>query len=335
MAGVSSSVREQALLLGRQQSLVGVLAPGNPQPDRIERPYVVMLNAGIIHRVGPNRLHVELARLLAAQGFSSLRFDLSGIGDSEKRTDGLTLLEASLADVREVLDWLEASRGAGSFILLGLCSGADHALLHAGSDPRVAGVVLLDPSIPRTRGYYLRHYGRRLLKASSWWNFAGALPRLVSRSASSLTSLRSLTWLAWLGPLKSRQAGLTNDVEIGAGDGEEPLDEAWADRPEARAFLKLAYQKAIDQGSEMLAIVTGDLENRQNYREQLLDAMQGVSFGDRLRLERFGDSDHTFSFEGDRRRVLSMIVDWVRTRPCSNALPAERQKVRDGELVQS
>jgi hypothetical protein len=42
----------------------------------------VLLNAGAVHRQGPFRLYVHLARRLAALGFSCVRFDQPGIGDS-------------------------------------------------------------------------------------------------------------------------------------------------------------------------------------------------------------------------------------------------------------
>ena len=290
MAGVTTTFREQAIVLGSQKSMVGILTPGQARPGAAERPFVIMINAGIIHRVGPNRLHVELARILAADGFSSLRFDLSGIGDSDKRTDGLPLLDATLTDIREVLDGLEASRGARQFVLLGLCSGADHGVFHAGADPRVVGLVLIDPSIPKTRGYYLRHYGSRLLKARSWLNLAGALPGHLFRLAQA----RSLEPLAQ-DPQEAAEAPSVNSAQ-------------------ARSYLKNAYQKAVDHGIEFLAVFSGDQEGRHNYREQILDALPGVSFGTRLRLERFGDADHTFTFEADRRRLFDLIREWMQSR---------------------
>jgi len=108
------------------QSLVGVLTDAD-HADKPGLPAVVFLNAGMLHRVGPNRLHVRLARNLARRGFTSLRFDRSGVGDSPARTDGLPLRDAALGDVRDALDFLAAERGASSFILVGLCSGADLA----------------------------------------------------------------------------------------------------------------------------------------------------------------------------------------------------------------
>ena len=49
---------------------------------------IVIFNAGAVHRVGPNRMTVTLARRLAAMGLPSLRFDLEGLGDSVLREPG-------------------------------------------------------------------------------------------------------------------------------------------------------------------------------------------------------------------------------------------------------
>jgi len=48
-------------------------------------PTVLLLNAGLIHHIGPARLWVSLARRFAAAGMRCLRFDLSGLGDSPVR----------------------------------------------------------------------------------------------------------------------------------------------------------------------------------------------------------------------------------------------------------
>ncbi|MEZ5286487.1 MAG: hypothetical protein R2712_17100 [Vicinamibacterales bacterium] len=72
-----------------------------------------------------------------------------------------------MADVREALDTF-APDPSSRVVLVGLCAGADHALLSAGTDDRVKGIVLIDPTIPRTSGYYLRYYARRMMKWRSW-----------------------------------------------------------------------------------------------------------------------------------------------------------------------
>lgn len=108
---MSNRIHHQAVMIGARKTLVGVMTqPAEHEPE--DRPVFVILNSGIIHRVGHHRMYVTLARALAGAGYQVLRFDLSGIGDSECRGDGLSPLEGVLADVREVVDWLVTTRRA-------------------------------------------------------------------------------------------------------------------------------------------------------------------------------------------------------------------------------
>jgi dienelactone hydrolase len=281
------AVNEHALLLGARRSLVGVIAEAAAPPSA-ERPTVVILNSGIVHRVGANRMSVALARALAAAGHAALRFDLSGLGDSPPRPEALPPLEASLADIRDVLDTLEATRGAKRVILAGLCSGADHSLVYAGGDPRVVGAVLLDPSVPRTLRHHLHHYGRRLFVRESWANLA--------RGANPL-------WRS----LRGRVEGWAPP---------RPLDR---DHPEVRAFLDRAYRTALEAGVRFLAVVSGE---RCLYRDQIFDAFPHTRSGDGLELEYLATSDHMFSAQADSRRVIRRVVDWVGTTPFAGASAA-------------
>jgi pimeloyl-ACP methyl ester carboxylesterase len=285
---VELMVNEQVLLMGPRKALVGIVTPAAEGVATAPgRPAVVVLNSGIIHRVGANRMTVQLCRRLSGQGFDAVRFDLSGIGDSESRDDGLGLLEASLADIKEALDTLESVRGFKRFVLVGLCSGADHAVVYAGRDPRVTGLVLLDPSIPHTPRYYLNHYARRATRLSSWMN--------IARGKHPL-------WHA----LGQRMGG--------AGHAEVPEEgpRADLDSPEAKAFLSNAYAAAHRSGNRFLAVLTAEREDHHNYREQLIDAFPDVPFGDRLQLEYHEGTDHTFTAEADRERVIEGIVGWIR-----------------------
>jgi pimeloyl-ACP methyl ester carboxylesterase len=295
MGALMGGLREQAILLGKRKSLVGIVAQGSAGDSAggdpgSGLPAVVILNSGIIHRVGPNRMFVRLSRQLAVAGHLVVRFDLSGIGDSEPRADGLAPLDATLADIREVLDSLEATRQVRRFILVGLCSGADHAVVYAGQDPRVAGMVLIDPTIPRTRGYYVRHYRGRVLRWRSWLNFA-------SGRHSFWKSLgRSIVPAAPESP-----------------EGEEELREALPDVQDARVrtFLANVYERAAAAGVDIMAVFTGGREDRHNEAIQLLEAFPQVAFGSRLRLEFMGSADHTFTSQSDRRRVLALISSWI------------------------
>jgi hypothetical protein len=70
-------------------------------PTKTRREERSMSNAGMLHRVGPYRLHVRLARDLARMGFSSLRVDLADTGDSPLRP-GLTYTQSVAADFSEI-----------------------------------------------------------------------------------------------------------------------------------------------------------------------------------------------------------------------------------------
>lgn len=272
--------REQALLLGRRKSLVGILAAGGAAP--VDRPTVVILNSGIVHRVGANRLSVALARALAARGHPVLRFDLSGIGDSEPCPEAISPLDSSLADIRDVLDWLESARGARRIVLAGLCSGADQALLAARADRRVVGAVLLDPSLPPTRRHALYHYRRRLLRAESWLN---------------LVRGRNPIWRA----LRRRRAADASSTRS------DLLAQPWV-----RTYLERAYADALARDVRFLAVLTGE---RSYYREHFVDAFPGVAFGDRLHVEHLERSDHMFTAPADAAHLVDLVLDWMSKAP--------------------
>ena len=182
---------------------------------------------------GKRRRRFRDSRLLAELGHLVLRLDLSGIGDSEARRDLLDPLAASLADIKNAIDWLFASRGVKSVILLGLCSGADYLVVYAGSDPRVVCVLLLDPTIPPTPRYYLKYFGFRLMRSQNWKNFMlgrGRIWRLVPK----------------LSPKPEPEGWSPQQV---------PLKD-----PRVRIFLENAYGKAVEGKNQLLAIFTAGLD---------------------------------------------------------------------------
>jgi len=126
---------------GPDGRLVGVLTP--PAGTAPRDTAALLLNAGVVHRVGPQRLWVTLARRLAESGFTVLRFDHAGLGDSPHRDDGLPWDQSSLADVDDALRWVEQSTPCRRFALLGLCAGTLTAFRAAQRDPRVNALVLL------------------------------------------------------------------------------------------------------------------------------------------------------------------------------------------------
>lgn len=134
----------------------------------------VLLNAGAIRHIGPNRMWVEAARRWVGLGVATLRLDLEGIGDADGDAERFSEL-AELYDlgligqVSAALDVLEAEGVGSRFVLGGLCSGAHWSFHSALRDERVMGALMLnpqalfwDPSLEAARDL------RRGMRSSSW-----------------------------------------------------------------------------------------------------------------------------------------------------------------------
>ncbi|MFN8008651.1 MAG: alpha/beta fold hydrolase [Terriglobia bacterium] len=148
-------IKEDSVQFGEGKLLVGTLStPVRPKSNG-NVPAVVILNAGFLHRVGPNRLHVKMARSLALEGFTVLRFDFSGVGDSEARRDSVSYERSTLLEVTDAMNFLHETYGAREFVLLGICSGADGAFRVACQDHRVIGGVFINSFTRFTLHYYV------------------------------------------------------------------------------------------------------------------------------------------------------------------------------------
>lgn len=126
-----------------------VSAPGAAASPRA----VLILNAGAVRRTGPGRLWVSVARRLAAQGLTVLRLDLAGLGDSPPQSGeaaGVVYGAQALQEAKAALRYLKVVSGGAPCDVMGLCSGACHALqvaLQADDEaaPLVAGIVAINP----------------------------------------------------------------------------------------------------------------------------------------------------------------------------------------------
>jgi dienelactone hydrolase len=307
----SEPIKEQALLMGPRRSLVSVISHPPPSRAVADAPTIVLLNSGIVHRVGANRMTVPLARTLAGAGYKVVRLDLSGIGDSEARQDGLGPVEGGLADIKEALDSLQASGRPPRIILGGLCAGADFSVFYAPSDPRVVGTILLEPWMPFTLRHHVYRLASRARHLESWANVVrGTNPiwlalkkRVQERLADrGVQPARRVQPEADGRPsTAARRPGLL-------GTYERAID-ARPDTAERRVLLGGAYARAMDAGCQCLAVLAGEFHH---YREQLLDGFPGVRFGERLRLEYLKNADHMFTAQAESRRLIDLVVDWTR-----------------------
>jgi pimeloyl-ACP methyl ester carboxylesterase len=96
--------------------------------------------------VGPNRFHVRLARHFASLGYTSIRFDYGGIGESGGPSRPYRLGRPFADDAVAAAEVLR-ERGVDRVVLLGSCYGARTALVAAAAVPGAVGLALYPPPV--------------------------------------------------------------------------------------------------------------------------------------------------------------------------------------------
>jgi hypothetical protein len=280
-------MREEAVAFGAGNGLSGVLThPGEPARDLA----AVILNAGIVHRVGPNRLHVTLARQLARRGVAALRFDFSGLGESEPRADGLGYAERVQQETAAAIDLLTERCGLRRVALLGICSGADNGLRVARADRRVVGAGLIEGYAWESTGYHLAFFARRAASLRTW-------KRLVSGRSS------------WRGALERILASRRSASASGAA----PADDAGLDalkRPEP-AEVAADMLAVAESGRRMLLVYSREGVPYYNYRRLFRPRIRHLEDSGGVTVRILAATNHTFSPLGVQQRFCDVVGEWV------------------------
>lgn len=146
--------------------LVGIIdVPERP----IERGLLVITDAAQ-YRVGGHRQFALLSRTLAARGIPVMRFDHRGCGDSEGEPRGCDTIDD---DIRAAIsEFFMQMPDMKEIVIWGLGEAATAAALYAHTDPRVRGMILLNPRIetpaPEVRPAPRQHYLGRLGELGFW-----------------------------------------------------------------------------------------------------------------------------------------------------------------------
>jgi pimeloyl-ACP methyl ester carboxylesterase len=272
-------MKESAHTFGSRVPIFGILTEPETGIAEADHPTVLLVNAGLLGRIGPFRLHVILARELAKMGFSTLRLDLSGIGDSGRHRDNRPRVEQHLTDIRDALDYLEKERGASKFIVMGICTGADNAHRALREDERVVGAVCVDGYSYPTVRYYANHY----------------LPKFVSRTS----------WSNLLGKVLNK-FGASRSAESDSAE-EDELDYRWKLPPKEQA--ESDYRHFIARDARLMCVYTAGW--RCNYSHQLADAFSSLNFGNCISSVYLPNATHIFKVEEDRKSLIGAIKPWL------------------------
>jgi pimeloyl-ACP methyl ester carboxylesterase len=273
-------VTENLLIFGEHGNLVGVLTA----PARQNSTAVILLNAGLIHRVGPGRIHVRLARELATRGCGCLRFDFSGVGDSPVRPDDLPIFEQASREPSEAVEALSAL-GFSDFVLVGICSGAVAALMAASRDSRVSGVIAINPPSLETDPN---------AEINTWWNRYLKRSLFSSRAWLNLVSGR-VDYKRLLQTIFRRLAGQKNTAAPGTpAPNIKAFISALAERKCRVMFLLSGEDVSVDH----VGVILGQ-DLRRNARHPSVDVVI------------FSGADHLFMREHDKLAMIDAIVSFA------------------------
>jgi hypothetical protein len=265
-------MKESCCQFGPERQLAGIITEPSGRAARFG---FVLVSAGITPKHGPFRLYAELARRLAEEGITTLRFDLGGIGDSAPSSLQAPLKQRTELELRAAVDYLAEQRGLDALALGGLCSGAEDAFRGAAVDGRVRAVVLIDPFAYRTPGWAWRHalyrLRRRTLRALGLYAPAIATQPPAELAADKRTKLVAYKYMA--------QAESTRIL-------------SGLLRRRGRAHF----------------VYTGGMRDLFNHEHQLRAMFGDLELGSSVTLDYFPHLDHTQLLAEDRRALTEAIA---------------------------
>ena len=285
---------EEVATFGSGHSLVGILTnpPLASLPEQF--PGIIILNAGVVHRVGPNRLSVKIARILGQLGFTTFRFDFSGIGDSTVRTDNLPYEKSIILETQEAMDYVQSAKGIGNFILLGICTGAMNSFEVARRDPRVRAAMLINPAggFDRRAKAELVEYFSKRKKAQVIWTRRILDPKHWLRALTGQIDYanlrRILSFQVW--SLFSGQEQLLPRTE--------------------RSFDTL--NEIIQQGVRVQFVFSGGDPATKNYFGALLkQRVFKRQFAEKVLIDYVDHADHTFTSLSTQPQFFQVIENFV------------------------
>ncbi len=270
-------MKEISDVFGSERHLVGTVTMP-PQGGRLG---FVIVNAGVIHRIGPHRWHVKLARHMAGLGFPSIRFDPAGLGDSRVPRDAASFKEQAVRDVRDAMDHLQQVAGVREFIVGGICSGAENGFNAALTDPRIVGLWMLDGFAFPTARTRWRRYTLKLRGMSA--------AQIMARMLHKLAAPAGRRGAAAEAPQASQKVGASPPAEEFAGK----------------------LQAIVDRRVPVYILYSGSIVHLFNYGEQLHERFAGRPFLRAIEVLYRPDIDHTVTTRACQAELTRLLAQWT------------------------
>ncbi len=296
---------ETVITLGRGGARLAILTDPPEASPAAEPLGVILLNAGLIHHVGPSRLYVRLARRLAMAGHVALRLDYSGVGDSRPREDHLPAEKSVIQEALQAMDRLASLRGVTRFVLMGHCSGAVHAFQTATQDDRVAAIVLINleggesewVTYDRDRKaarYYSAYYGERARDPDRW-------RRLLTGQAN----YRKIAGVIFGTLIVNRVKALAFRVSNRARRPEP------SQLPPLVVQSRTEFDALIARGTRVLFAHSEGSTGLEYVRFTLGEHLEKAIAGGTANLEIIPQSDHLFTVLRAQSELMAVIESWL------------------------
>lgn len=275
---------EESLMLGQSRHLVSTFVTPADLSGRTPPVVALLTNSGVIPRSGPNRMNVHLSQQFAAMGIPSVRFDLSGLGDSGRHSQPKPMMEQWIDDCRAIMDHAQQRHGCARFLMVGFCSGAEVAHLLALQDTR--------------------------LRAALLWDMY-AYPTPASRLRFQLFRLQRLGVRGLLQKIGMRLGGIAGRKGTTDKPARPPAIPA---TPPSRAELVKRLNTLAEQGVVLHFSFGEGNPHWFNHEQQFWDMFRGEPFLKHVSFRFLKESDHLMTADSAQSAFLSMTSHWVRDR---------------------
>jgi len=278
------------------QALLGILH----QPIDAKPLGVLLVVGGPQYRVGSHRQFVLLARMLADQGIPVLRFDYRGMGDAEG--EPRTFIDVD-HDIAAAIDaFFQQCPNLTGCVIWGLCDAASAALFYGYQDPRVQGLVLLNPWVYTEQGAataFLKHYYLQRLLSPDFWR------KVFSFKFNVFSSLTSLFGIV------KKFLNRTPSVQNPSG---ETLTYSHQNRVSSELSLPERMKACLRRFQHpVLLILSGKDLTADEFRDVTAadDEWQSLLADERITRYELSASDHTFSTKAWRDQVAEWTWLWL------------------------
>lgn len=274
---------DKVFLFGEKKNIMGIVTEPDDSHAITDQPFVIILNSGLVHRPGPFRMNKDFSMLLSENGIASLRFDLSGVGDSEKQAmDSMLNKERSLSDVGEAITFIKDRLNPSKIIVMGLCTGADLAHRSAVKYPEISGSILLDGYGYPTRNFYIKRYAPILLSPKRMINLIGRIFKKIMPS------------------------GNNSD-----GQSESGANAYYWELPDKEDYIsdmKLMFK----DGKKHLYAYTSGVREYYNYEQQFVESFSEHSFCNSVQVNYFSYADHIYTLLEQRNKLFETTLEWIK-----------------------